>query len=105
VRYPTIPNNTNKITKHDSFMMELCKELELQYDSIQTNIILYSKKRRRVAEIDILACKDGKCDIYEVKCSYRFTKAKKQLKKLRRLVPNVKNTFFYCGLTKELVII
>jgi len=86
-------------------MKDLCEELALKYDYLETNIIIYSKKKRCIAEIDILACKNGRFDVYEVKCSYRIVKAKKQLTKIKKLIPNIKNAFFYCGLTKELVII
>jgi len=53
-----------------------------------------------VGEIDILAFKDNYCDIYEVKCSYRKSKAKRQLSKIRKIVSRkskVRNVFFFCG--------
>ena len=62
-----------------------------------------------MAEIDILATKNGKHDIYEVKCSYRYTKAKQQLDKIRKHMKRqnkeVRNAFFFCaesGLLVEL---
>jgi len=41
--------------------------------------------------------KDGRIDIYEVKCSYRKTKARKQLERLKKLFPEIKSLFFFCG--------
>jgi hypothetical protein len=65
---------------------------------------LYSKKKRLVAEIDILAVKDGSFDVYEVKCSYRITKAKHQLKKIRKIFPNdIRKAFFFCGESGSIV--
>jgi hypothetical protein len=61
---------------------------------------LYSKRKRLVAEIDLLAFKEDYCDIFEVKCSYRITKARKQLTKIRRLISEdskVRHSFFFCG--------
>jgi hypothetical protein len=60
-------------------------------------VCIYSKKRRRIAEIDILAKKDCRYDAYEVKCSYRKTKARKQLRKIKKLMPQIRKTFFFCG--------
>ncbi|HIH38051.1 TPA: hypothetical protein HA245_03875 [Candidatus Woesearchaeota archaeon] len=83
--------------KHDMYLELLCEKLKDEYDSLFVNIPLFSKKNRRIAEIDILAWKDGQCDVYEVKCSYRVTKAKKQLRRIKRLIPRVRNMFFFCG--------
>ena len=61
-------------------------------------MVLCSKKKRRIlAEIDVLAVKEGQVDVYEVKCSNRIIKAKKQLKRIKRLMPDVDQTFFFCG--------
>lgn len=76
------------------------------YDSIERNVPIYSKKKRLVAEIDLLALKEGKYDVYEVKCSHRIYKAKKQLSKIRKLLKKeakeTRNIFFYCGESKML---
>lgn len=92
----------NKDIKHDRYLKELCCDLDKFYDEIQTNIPLFSKKNRRVTEIDILARKDNFYDVYEVKCSYRISKARKQLLKIKKLMPRVKNTYFYCGESKSI---
>ena len=48
-------------------------------------------------EVDICAKLGDKIDIFEVKCSYRKTKAKKQLKRARKHIEAEGNSFFYCG--------
>ena len=92
-----------KKLKHDRYLEDLCDKIKDNYDTIITNIPLFSdekkrsNKRRIVAEIDILAIKEDRFDIYEVKCSYRIIKAKHQLKKIKKILPKVENTFFFCG--------
>ena len=86
-----------KKLKHDTYLKNLCEELKPVYDHVSTNIPIYSKRRRLVAEIDILAKRGDDCYIYEVKCSYRPHKARKQLRKIKKLIPNVKRMFFFCG--------
>lgn len=89
-----------KILKHDKYVISLCSTLNARYDKIETHVPLYSTKRRLIGEIDILAFKNGICDIYEVKCSHRISKARRQLKKLRKLMSlklRVGKTFFFCG--------
>ncbi|MFP4111486.1 MAG: hypothetical protein ACLFPQ_03890 [Candidatus Woesearchaeota archaeon] len=92
-----------KKLKHDRYLEDLCDQIKENYDAILTNVPIFSdekkhsSKRRIIAEIDILAVKENKFDIYEVKCSYRIIKAKHQLKKIKKLLPKVENTFFFCG--------
>jgi|GEM_PF-1210178 len=89
-----------RILKHDKFVNNLCSVLDQDYDVIFRNVPLYSKRKRLVGEIDILALKDGYCDVYEVKCSNRRHKAKKQLKKLKKIMSlesRLRKTFFFCG--------
>jgi hypothetical protein len=90
-----------KKLKHDLYLEGLCEKIKSDYDYLSTNVRLYSnkrkKKRRVIAEIDILAVKGNRYDVYEVKCSYRITKARKQLKRIKRIMPEVRNTFFFCG--------
>lgn len=87
-----------RLIKHDRYLQVLYERLESNYDSLSTNLVLYSKrKNRKVAEIDLIAYREDTCDVFEVKCSYRVVKAKKQLKKIKKLMPEVKRTFFYCG--------
>jgi hypothetical protein len=97
-----------KVLKHDKYVFSLCSTLNALYDKIETHVPLYSSKRRLVGEIDILAFKNGICDIYEVKCSHRISKAKRQLKKLRKLMSlrlKVGKTFFFCGESNVLITI
>jgi len=87
-----------KRLKHDKYVEHLCDKIRPAYDQLLTNVPLYSKKgKRRIAEIDILAIRDDEFDVYEVKCSYRVTKAKKQLHRIRRIMPDINSMFFFCG--------
>ncbi|HLD01211.1 MAG TPA: hypothetical protein VJC39_05710 [Candidatus Nanoarchaeia archaeon] len=60
---------------------------------------VYSSKRRSsiLAEIDLLAQNEDCLDVYEVKCSFRITKARKQLTRIKKLMPEVNRLFFFCG--------
>ena len=84
-------------TKHDKYVVELCKRLSYAYDILLTNVPL-KRNDRLIGEIDIYARKGTRIDIYEVKCSYRIAKAKKQLKKVKSYLEldDVHN-YFYCG--------
>ncbi|MFT4326420.1 MAG: hypothetical protein ACMXYK_02875 [Candidatus Woesearchaeota archaeon] len=96
------------IIKHDKFQFDLIDTINEEYDVILTNISLYSKRNRKVGEIDILAYKGDYCDIIEVKCSHRIIKARKQLTKLRKIVSQsskVRNTYMFCGATQELILV
>ena len=92
-----------KKLKHDRYVDDLCEQIKPDYDHIYTNVALYSsakkKKKRVIAEIDIIAFKDNKCDVFEVKCSHRAAKARKQLRRIKKLVLNINiaNLFFFCG--------
>jgi hypothetical protein len=107
---------------HSVYQNNLCLKLEKEYDYIETNVCLFSIKGQKLGEIDVIAHKDDYCDIYEVKCSYRVVKAKKQLKKIKEILgevsffkgksylkyddnhiaynnefPRIRKVFFYCG--------
>lgn len=88
-------------------MEALCEKLKPRYRVLLRHISLYSKKNRPIGEIDILAVdEDGFCDIYEVKCSYRLAKAKRQLQRLKRAASHkypLRHLFFYCGNSEVLV--
>jgi len=95
-----------RLIKHDRYIEQLCEAIEDEYDQILRNIKLYSKKRRISAEIDILAIKGNHCDIYEVKCSNRIVKAKKQLTKIRKILSKeytINNTYFFCGASGKII--
>ncbi len=96
---------TFKLSKHDQYVRELCDEIKPEYDSLSTKVLL-KKKKRSLGEIDVLAKKGNKYDIYEVKCSYRITKARKQAKSLRKhFNQNINNIYFYCGASASLIIL
>jgi predicted RecB family endonuclease len=85
---------------------ELIQQIKPEYDVIVRNVALFSKRKRLVAEIDVLAFKDGVCDVYEVKCSHRVSKAKRQLVKIKKLLSKnhcVGEAFFYCGASQLLI--
>ncbi|MGM5483998.1 MAG: hypothetical protein ACQER9_03730 [Nanobdellota archaeon] len=62
-----------------------------------------------MGEIDILAVKNDSYDIYEVKCSHRIVKARKQLKRIKKIFDSgnekssVNKLFFFCGGTGEII--
>lgn len=94
-----------KISKHDQYLKKLSDQLAPRYDHLLIGIPLYSKKKRLIAEIDLIGQKDGMWDIYEVKCSHRVTKAKMQLDKIKKLLPHdkVRDCFFFCGESNKLM--
>ncbi len=83
--------------KHNNYVEQLVSQIREDYDFISTHLKI-SNSKRAVAEIDILAKKGKHIDIYEVKCSYRIAKAKKQLYKIRKILNKDKiSCYFYCG--------
>ncbi|MBI2572800.1 hypothetical protein HYV86_02995 [Candidatus Woesearchaeota archaeon] len=96
-----------QIIKHDHYVSKLKEYLESDYDSILTHVPLYQthkRKQRLIGEIDILARKGNYYDIYEVKCSPRMVKARKQLRKIRKVSNfNISRMFFYCGSSAMLI--
>ncbi|MDO8480509.1 MAG: hypothetical protein Q7S65_01690 [Nanoarchaeota archaeon] len=90
----------SKLLKHDQYVQELCQKISPSYDLLLQNVPIYSPRKRLIAEIDILAMKEGVYDLYEVKCSHRMFKARRQLVKARRLMAQksrVGKMFFFCG--------
>ena len=96
---------TLKLSKHDKYVLELSNKIKDNYDSVSVNVpIKYSK--RSLGEIDIIAKKGNRFDLYEVKCSYRILKAKKQLSRIKKYLKlGNARSYFYCGNSKSLVII
>jgi Holliday junction resolvase-like predicted endonuclease len=92
-----VNHRLKKLSKHDRYVLELKQKLKGRYDIISTNVRIFSKKRS-LGEIDLIG-KKGKCiDLYEVKCSHRIVKAKKQLNRAKRLLKlGDANGYFYCG--------
>ncbi|MEK6916416.1 MAG: hypothetical protein AABW92_01610 [Nanoarchaeota archaeon] len=94
-----------RLSKHDRYLKELYSKLEDNYDYLSTNIHI-RKKKRSLGEIDILAKKGNKFDLYEVKCSFRITKARKQARSLRKhLNLPINNIYLYCGATASLILL
>lgn len=92
-----------KKNKHDKYVDKLVNMIKYNYDHISTHQKV-SRRKRLVAEIDVVATKGDIIHIYEVKCSYRISKAKKQFKRLRKLFPNENlMCYFYCGMSDKLV--
>ena len=85
------------LTKHDRYVLELRDKIKHKYDFVTVNVKVAGKKRS-LGEIDIVAKKGNKVDLYEVKCSHRILKAKKQLQRMKRLMNLDKSRgYFYCG--------
>ena len=86
-----------KLTKHDKYVLELKDKIKHKYDSISVGVKIAGRKRS-LGEIDLIAKKGKNVDLYEVKCSYRIVKARKQLKRVKRLL-NLEEarSYFYCG--------
>ena len=83
--------------KHDKYILTLCEKIREDYDVLFINVPLKHNKKL-IGEIDIYARKGTRIDIYEVKCSYRIAKAKKQLKKVKKFLEIEEgNNYFYCG--------
>lgn len=86
-----------KLTKHDRYVLELKDKIKHKYDFVSVNVKVVGKKRS-LGEIDLIAKKGNKVDLYEVKCSHRILKAKKQLQRMKRLLNLEKSkSYFYCG--------
>jgi len=93
----------SKLTKHDRYVLELKDKIKHKYDFVSVNVKVASKKRS-LGEIDLIAKKGNKVDLYEVKCSHRILKAKKQLARMKRLMNLDKSkSYFYCGSSGTLV--
>jgi len=94
---------THKLSKHDKYVLELTDKIKDKYDYISMNVPIRHSKRS-IGEIDIIAKKGNRFDLYEVKCSHRILKAKKQLSRIKRYL-NLQNagSYFYCGNSKLLV--
>lgn len=95
--------NNIKPNKHDRYVQKLVKQIRSDYDDISTHLKL-EKKKRTIAEIDIVARRGKELHFFEVKCSHRIVKARKQLKKVKKIFGSYDTTcFFYCGAGDKLV--
>lgn len=95
------------LLKHDEYLEELYQQLKDHYHTIYRGLPLHSQRGRLVGEIDMVAVGNHGVDIFEVKCSYRPVKAKKQLEKIKRIFGGRQdqpiNAWFYCGEAAKLV--
>ena len=99
----TLKQKHQKISKHDRHVLELRDKVKHKYDFISTNVKIAGRKRS-LAEIDLIGRKGETIDIYEVKCSHRLVKAKKQLERAKRLLQlHDSKSYFYCGSSGSLL--
>jgi len=97
------------ISKHDRYVQKLYERIKNSYDTIDTHVS-FDNTKRRMAEVDIIAKRGSVVDVYEVKCSYRIVKARKQLKRIKRIlnlekrIKNIEriNLYFFCGASSSL---
>ena len=84
-------------------MIELVEQLKTcDYDDISTHLKL-ERKGRLIGEVDVLARKGNEIHLFEVKCSHRPIKARKQLGRVRKNFSEYPTKcFFYCGTGKSL---
>lgn len=84
--------------------MELKNKISHKYDSVSSHVPFNISKKSK-GEIDLFARKGNKVDLYEVKCSHRITKARKQLKRARKHIKKEGDSYFYCGSSGLLLLI
>ncbi len=93
------------LSKHDRYVLELKDKIKHKYDFVSVNVKVAGKKRS-LGEIDIIARKGNAIDLYEVKCSHRIYKAKRQLERAKRLLHLGRaRGYFYCGSSGALVVV
>lgn len=86
-----------KISKHDRYVLDLRDKVKHKYDFISTNVKI-SGRKRSLGEIDLIGRRGDAVDLYEVKCSHRITKAKKQLERVKKILQlSNSRSYFYCG--------
>ena len=95
--------NHLKPNKHDRYVLELVEQLKTcDYDDISTHLRL-EREGRMIGEVDVLARKGDEIHLFEVKCSHRPIKARKQLARVRKnFSDHQTKCFFYCGLGRSL---
>lgn len=72
---------------------------------IYRSLPLFSERNRLIGEIDLVAVNATSVDVFEVKCSFRPVKARKQLLKIKKIFGNDLDVsvFFYHGDGEQLV--
>ena len=93
----TLKQKNQRISKHDRYVLELRDKVNHKYDLISTNVKIPGRKRS-LGEIDLIGKRGEAIDLYEVKCSHRIFKAKKQLERVKRILQlGNSKSYFYCG--------
>lgn len=101
----TLKQKPDRISKHDRYVLELRDKVKNRYDFISTNVKI-SGRKRSLAEIDLIGRKGNTIDLYEVKCSHRVLKAKKQLERAKRILRlDNSKSYFYCGSSGALLML
>jgi len=71
---------------------------------VYRSLPLFSERDRLIGEIDMVGVSEnGSVDVFEVKCSFRPVKARKQLLKIKKIFGGEVNTFFYHGAGEQLL--
>ncbi|MFH1400939.1 MAG: hypothetical protein ABIH41_05445 [Nanoarchaeota archaeon] len=92
-----------KQSRHDLYVEELSEHIKPFYDDVFLNVPVRNSKRS-LAEVDVLAKQGDYYDVFEVKCSLRIVKARRQASKIRKHLPlKFRNFFLYCGSAKQIV--
>ncbi len=101
----TLKQKNQRISKHDKYVLELRDKVKHKYDFISTNVKIPGRKRS-LGEIDLIGRRGDFVDLYEVKCSHRLFKAKKQLERAKRILQlGNSKSYFYCGGSGTLVVV
>ena len=106
----------NKRLEDEAKIQALCEDMSYKHVASKNGFLLEAAKtgskqigkipgkKRSLGEIDLVAKKGHNIDLYEVKCSHRILKAKKQLKRMKRLMNLDKSrAYFYCGSSECLI--
>lgn len=94
----------SRLNKHDRYVHELYHKIKKDYDQVILDCKISAGKRSLI-QVDLLGIKDGDIDIYEVKCSPRYSKASRQLLKARKTMKIPARLFFYCGSDKRIFLV
>jgi len=91
-----------KPNKHDRYVQELYKKVQDRYDYLILDYEIGGSKRL-LGQVDLAGIRKDKTDLFEVKCSYRIHKARKQLKRAQKIMRVQGNLFFYCGSSGQIL--
>jgi len=103
---PVIKSKMVKSASGNKLRPVIEAEIIIAGKKIKSEFTLADRKHMKYPVlIGVNVLKSGNCvDLYEVKCSHRIVKAKKQLERMKRLMNLSKSrSFFYCGSSGVLV--